>query len=187
MLRGFERDGFASVERVSEALESAANGDATQAPLEARGAVQALSIHAAKGLEFDHVFLVDCGGRGKQDTRIPRVVESEDGVWNIALVTKGSAWQATDGGRAESEERRCLYVAMTRARVSLTLSWKTRITNAGKPHGSDRPQYLPAEFATLASLTMLRDATFFVWAGHEIDVLPPAGSPTEEPPAPESG
>lgn len=187
LLRGFERDGFVSFERVSEALESAANGDATQAPLEASGAVQALSIHAAKGLEFEHVFIVDCGGRGKQDTRIPRVVESEGGVWNIALVTKGTAWRARDGGRAESEERRCMYVAMTRAKASLTLSWKTRITNAGKPHGSDRPQYLPADLATLASLTMLRDVTSFVWAGHEFAVLPPAGSLPDNQAAPESG
>ena len=187
LLRGFEGDGFVSFERVSEALESAANGDATQAPLEARGAVQALSIHAAKGLEFEHVFMVDCGGKGRQDTRIPRVVESEGGVWNIALVTRGTAWKATDGGRAESEERRCMYVAMTRAKVSLTLSWKTRITGAGKPHGSDRPHYLPADLATLASLTMLGESRSFLWEGHEFDVLPPAGSSPDKKEAPGPG
>ncbi|MDE2658580.1 MAG: UvrD-helicase domain-containing protein [Acidobacteriota bacterium] len=177
LLRGLERTGFASFERVAEGLESAANGDATQGAVEATGAVQVLSIHAAKGLEFEHVFIVDCGGSGRPETRIPRVVETADGAWSIALVTRGSAWQVTDGGRADSEERRCMYVAMTRAKASLTLSWKMRTTRAGKPHGSDLPRYLPAGLATLASGTIGKEAEPFTWAGHRFEVLPAAPDP----------
>ncbi|MYB32682.1 MAG: AAA family ATPase, partial [Acidobacteria bacterium] len=177
LLRGLERPGFASFERVAEGLESAANGDATQGAVEAAGAVQVLSIHAAKGLEFEHVFLVDCGGSGRPETKIPRVVETAGGAWSIALVTRGSAWRVTDGGRADSEERRCMYVAMTRAKASLTLSWKMRTTRAGKPHGSDLPRYLPTGLATLASRTIAGEAESFSWAGHQIEVLPAAADP----------
>ena len=55
------------------------------------------TFHAAKGLEFDHVFLVDV---------ITGVVPKLD-------------LTATDAD--VEEERRCLYVAMTRARDSLTI------------------------------------------------------------------
>lgn len=180
LLQSFERGGFATFEEVAERLAAAADGDATQAAVQAKGAVQALSIHAAKGLEFDHVFVVDCGGRGGRDTGIPRVVESEGGVWNIALVTDATAWQIKDGGRAESEERRCMYVAMTRARDTLTLSWKTRFKKDGAPDGRDQPRYLPAGFATAAALAMKKERESFNWEGHAIEVLPSASPDVPE-------
>ena len=182
LVRSFERGGFASFERVAERLAEAAEGDATQAPVQAKGAVQALSIHAAKGLEFDHVFVVDCGGRGGRDTRIPRVVESESGVWNIALVADATAWQIKDGGRAESEERRCMYVAMTRARETLTLSWKTRFTKDKTPDGRDRPRYLPTGFTTAAALAAKARRASFPWEEHVIEVLPPVAADAEATP-----
>ena len=182
LVRSFERGGFASFERVAERLAEAAEGDATQAPVQAKGAVQALSIHAAKGLEFDHVFVVDCGGRGGRDTAIPRVVESDPGVWNIALVADATAWQIKDGGRAESEERRCMYVAMTRARETLTLSWKTRFTKDKTPDGRDRPRYLPTGFTTAAALAAKARRASFPWEEHVIEVLPPVAADAEATP-----
>ena len=175
-LRAFERGGFASMEMVAERLAAAADGDSTQAPVRAGGAVQALSIHAAKGLEFDQVFLVDCGGQGRGDTGIPRVRESGAGQWSIALIKDAAPWKLDDGGRAESEERRCLYVAMTRARRSLALSWTTRFKGDGlpwKPRGL--AGLLPADLFLAASLTAsptAESAPKVTWAGHEIEVLP---------------
>ncbi len=173
LLRSFERDGFTTFERVAERLAAAESGDTTQAPFQAAGAVQALSIHAAKGLEFDHVFVVDCGGRPPPENRIPKVVESDAGVWNIALVRAGTAWAVEDGGRGASEEQRCMYVAMTRARDTLAFSWKTRFTGAGLPHGGDRPHYLPTRFSTAAALAAKRNETSFRWQGHDVEVLSP--------------
>ncbi len=182
LVRSFERGGFTGFERIAERLAEAADGDATQAAVQAKGAVQALSIHAAKGLEFDHVFVVDCGGRGGRNTGIPRVVESEPGVWNIALVADATAWQIKDGGRAESEERRCMYVAMTRARETLTLSWKTRFTKDGTPDGRDRPRYLPTGFTTAAALAAKQRRASFPWEEHVIEVLPPVAADAEATP-----
>jgi DNA helicase-2/ATP-dependent DNA helicase PcrA len=62
--------------------------------------VHILTIHAAKGLEFDHVF----------------VIGLEDGILPFTLYGDNQPDQI-------DEERRLLYVAMTRARNGLHLSW----------------------------------------------------------------
>lgn len=56
------------------------------------------SLHAAKGLEWDHVFVVGCS----------------DGLLPISMA---------EGPAAVEEERRLLYVGLTRARRELSISW----------------------------------------------------------------
>ena len=68
----------------------------------AEGGIHLLTLHRAKGLEFEAVFL-------------PRVEEKE-------LPCK----QAMRSGPALAEERRLLYVGMTRAKRHLTLTWSGR-------------------------------------------------------------
>src|SRR5215218_942663 len=80
-------------------------------------AVQVMTMHAAKGLEFDHVFVL-----GLSAPRMP-------GPWRRRgddipdELLKESLPEA--GGRElhEAEMRRLLHVAMTRARRSLVLAW----------------------------------------------------------------
>jgi superfamily I DNA/RNA helicase len=67
-------------------------------------AVSILTIHASKGLEFDHVF----------------VAGLEEGILPFTLYDEKDGGE--DAGRID-EERRLLYVAMTRARTGLYLSW----------------------------------------------------------------
>ncbi|HOJ13351.1 MAG TPA: 3'-5' exonuclease, partial [Deltaproteobacteria bacterium] len=62
-------------------------------------AVSLMTLHMSKGLEFDHVFIAGC----------------EEGLLPHAL-------SCEDSSQVE-EERRLLYVGMTRARRRLVLSW----------------------------------------------------------------
>jgi DNA helicase-2/ATP-dependent DNA helicase PcrA len=92
---------------LSETEEEVAQVDEIEA------AVQVMTIHQAKGLEFDSVFvpaLVE--GRLPQPHRGDR--------FRIPAQLAGET-----GGREDqvAEERRLLYVAMTRARTRLHLSW----------------------------------------------------------------
>ncbi|ADP78843.1 ATP-dependent DNA helicase UvrD2 [Pseudofrankia inefficax] len=71
------------------------------------------SLHAAKGLEWDAVFLV-----GLADGMVPLVhAQSDEEI---------------------EEERRLLYVGITRARAHLTLSWALARTEGGRPRRRSR-------------------------------------------------
>jgi DNA helicase-2/ATP-dependent DNA helicase PcrA len=81
------------------------------------------SLHAAKGLEWDTVFVAGCS----------------DGLIPIALAETSEAIE---------EERRLLYVGMTRARRDLRLSWARTRAPGGRP--SRRPsRFLDATAAIL--------------------------------------
>ena len=83
------------------------------------------SLHAAKGLEWDVVFLVGCS----------------DGLMPISMA---------EGAAAIEEERRLLYVGMTRARSDLRLSWAASRTPGGR--GTRRPsRFLDATASVLGA------------------------------------
>ena len=80
-------------------------------------AVRMMTLHAAKGLEFRFVFIVGC----------------EDGT----LPHEG----AIDEGRIE-EERRLMYVGITRAKELLTLSWSAKTRRWGEVHTNQPSRFL---------------------------------------------
>lgn len=92
-------DIFGSVPSLLDAL---ACSDPGGLPEFNREGVKIMTIHASKGLEFDHVFVI-----GLEDGILPFTLYDGDGSANSRL----------------EEERRLLYVAMTRARIGLYLSW----------------------------------------------------------------
>jgi len=69
--------------------------------------VRLMSLHAAKGLEFDHVFII-----GMDDDTLPHAA-------------------SVDEGRIE-EERRLLYVGITRAKMQLWLSYSKHANKWGE-------------------------------------------------------
>jgi superfamily I DNA/RNA helicase len=84
-----------------------------------------MTMHAAKGLEFDYVFVA-----GLEEGILPFTLfeargsvdqgKKDDGGTSAE---RGGQGVATTVDQRIEEERRLLYVAMTRARVGLYLSW----------------------------------------------------------------
>jgi ATP-dependent exoDNAse (exonuclease V) beta subunit len=107
-----------------------------EAPVEGQArtpAVRLMTIHAAKGLEFPVVCVADLGRpvRGGEDEglrvaddgRVGLRLASLSGERSDALEWERLKEEQTE--RAEQEERRILYVAMTRAQEHLVLSGAT--------------------------------------------------------------
>ncbi|HUR19219.1 MAG TPA: 3'-5' exonuclease, partial [Vicinamibacterales bacterium] len=121
LVRRVENRGYTTIGRLARYFETLRAGDESNAVIEARGCVSLMTIHAAKGLEFPAVFVVNLHtpGRGASAgvTVIDRSVDGEPEV----------AFRSTEGTKLEErreveELRRLLYVAVTRARDALYLA-----------------------------------------------------------------
>jgi DNA helicase-2/ATP-dependent DNA helicase PcrA len=70
--------------------------------------ISVMTLHMSKGLEFDHVFIL-----GLEEGLLPHA-------------------RSMDTSREIEEERRLLYVGITRARREVTLSWSRQRTIYGR-------------------------------------------------------
>ena len=106
-----------------------------------------MTIHRAKGLEFPVVCVADLGRLGAAGR--PRLLIGHDGTAGLRLAPLGGgdavpalAYErlAAEEDRADAEEeRRLLYVAMTRARETLILSGGTDAERWPEPRPGGAP------------------------------------------------
>jgi ATP-dependent helicase/nuclease subunit A len=119
LVRRIQNRGYATLERIAEHLDRLAIGDESNAAIDAVDAVSLMTVHAAKGLEFPIVFLVNMG-RGTGTVR-PPIRVGVDGS-SIAIADYQSESDDDAQAREREETKRLLYVALTRARDRLYLS-----------------------------------------------------------------
>ena len=167
--------------------QSAAEESADAAP-GAAGAVQIMTIHQAKGLEFDVVFVP-----GLVEGRLPSARTGSPQRWYIpATMFDRERYE----GR-EADEARLLYVALTRARELVVLSWYARhntrqarpsrfvtrylgdVLDLALPSGRTRPRARPAQSSEplldldFSSLASYGACGYRYWLRHRCGFQPP--------------
>lgn len=151
-MREYTRDEGASLEGFLEEVALIADIDRYEASLEA---VTLMTVHSAKGLEFDYVF----------------VVGMEEGLFPIH--------RAFEDPPAMEEERRLFYVGLTRARKQVVLSYARRgggtsaLTRGGMP--SRFLTEIPAELLEaplLGAWPELEGEVLQAWSGDETGFTP---------------
>ena len=121
MIRRAQNRGYATLARIADHLDRLAVGDESNAAIDAVDAVSLMTVHAAKGLEFPIVFVVNMG-RGTGGPRAPIRVADAGGEASVAIADYQSEADEDALARDREETKRLLYVALTRARDRLYLS-----------------------------------------------------------------
>ncbi len=123
LVRRIENRGYATLARVADYLDRLSAGDESAAAVDAVDSVNLMTVHAAKGLEFPVVFLVNLGrggGGGRDPIRVAPLEHDEEIAVSVGTFRSAADDDAAD--RDREELKRLLYVAVTRARDRLYLA-----------------------------------------------------------------
>ena len=108
---------------VAEHLDRLTAGDESNAVIDAGDSVSLMTIHAAKGLEFPVVFVVNLSrGTGGRRHAIRVVSDAESGQAWLSVGDFQSEADEDAKAKDREETKRLLYVALTRARDRLYLA-----------------------------------------------------------------
>jgi ATP-dependent helicase/nuclease subunit A len=130
LIRRIQNRGYTTLARLTDYFDGlAAGGDESNAIIDAADAVNLMTVHAAKGLEFPVVFIVNIGkgsGGTRDDIRVQPAPfvdgHDEDGDPAVAVTDHDNPEDRDDDAREHEESKRLLYVALTRARDRLYLA-----------------------------------------------------------------
>ena len=145
LVRRIQNRGYLTLERLASALRRLSAGDESNATVDALDAVNLMTVHAAKGLEFPVVFVVNLS-RGSGGSPDPIRISAHAPVEDAVAVGDFEAGFDEDAAAREREEtKRLLYVAVTRARDRLYLASVTE-GGAFKPGRGSLGEVLPPSF-----------------------------------------
>ncbi|MGH9219880.1 MAG: UvrD-helicase domain-containing protein [Vicinamibacterales bacterium] len=129
LIRRVQNRGYLTLGRLSDYFAGlVAGGDESNAIIDAADAVNLMTVHAAKGLEFPVVFVVNIGkgsGNTRDDVRVslpPFTGDDEEDGEPVVTVSDHELAADRDDEKDVEETKRLLYVALTRARDRLYLS-----------------------------------------------------------------
>jgi ATP-dependent helicase/nuclease subunit A len=120
LVRRVENRGYATLERIAAHLDRLSVGEEPNAVIDALDAVNLMTVHAAKGLEFPVVFVVNLT-RGTGGRPAPVRISTEAGVPGVGVGSFQSEADEDRVAREREETKRLVYVALTRARDRLYL------------------------------------------------------------------
>ena len=145
LVRRVQNRGYATMARVADHVDQL-SGDVANAVVDAFDAVHLTTVHAAKGLEFPVVFLVDVGrGAGAVASPVRVLADAGDGRPAVSVWPFRTAADRDQQLAEREESKRLLYVAVTRARDRLYFS---AAAGAGgfEPGRGSLGEVLPAGF-----------------------------------------
>lgn len=188
LLRRIQNRGYATLGRLATHFaQLVSGGDESNAIIDAADAVNLMTVHAAKGLEFPVVFVVNLhrgSGGGRAPIRVSAGVGVDEGEGEpmVGIGEHESEADADADAREAEESKRLLYVALTRARDRLYLAATTTTDGRFAPGRGSLGRLLPPTLQLL--LSAQDEAVVRQWTGptgtHAIRVVPPAGDTPRE-------
>jgi len=190
LVRRLQNSGYLNLARLADHLDRLSAGDESNAVVDAVDAVNLMTVHAAKGLEFPVVFVVNLS-RGSGGPRAPiRVAAHAEPEDAVAVGDFEAEFDADQSAREREETKRLMYVALTRARDRLYLAAATT-EGAFKPRNGSLGEVLPESMRGLFASAAGADAdgaeaTWVSESGgaHTFRVCVPSPVPQADEPAP---
>jgi ATP-dependent exoDNAse (exonuclease V) beta subunit len=122
LVRRMQNRGYATLAHIADRLDRLSTGDEANAVIDALDSVSLMTVHAAKGLEFPIVFLVNLGrgtGGGSMPIRVTAGADEREPSVSIGTPVEADEEERL---REREETKRLFYVGVTRARDRLYLS-----------------------------------------------------------------